>query len=77
MHVCVGCTYVLVFVCVCLDAHVCFCMCVHCVYTYERVRVSMCVLSVSHMLTSLYPEMEGRSTRRRRLQGSGPQDLLG
>lgn len=30
-----------------------------------------------HVLASPCPEAEGRSTRPRRLQGSGPEDLLG
>lgn len=68
-----------------VDAHMClysvyayvcvrFCMGVHCVYTYE---LYVCLLSVSHVLACPCPKAEGRSTRPRRLQGSGPKDLLG
>lgn len=60
--------------CVCLCACVHFCMRVHCVYTYE---LYVCLLSVSHVLARPCPKAEGRSTRPRRLQGSGPKDLLG
>lgn len=64
---CVLCMLMCVCVCVCTHASVRVCT----VCTHMNLCVCLGLLSVSHA------EAEGRSTRPRRLQGSGPEDLLG
>lgn len=47
------------------------------VRSHMKSYVYLCLLSESYVLVSPCLEAEGRSTRPRRLQGSGPKDLLG
>lgn len=65
------CVLLCVLLCMCVLLYVCA-LCSH-----TNLYACLCLLSMSHVLASPCPEAEGRSTRPRRLQGSGPEDLLG